>query len=393
MLAALLIAVAIIARLVQSEIETSRLQAHYLSGFTRDVGYTVETTERSHPLPANGPYDQRLGYAMIPAFQERLLARGFVVSKQARDSQRMLSLGERGLFLPFEEKDQAGPDAVRLDRRAAVRDRVPAARLRRLRPGAARGGRFAAVHRGSLPARCERTEPQPGDRLGRFGRAVADQALHVVNRHQARPGGSTLATQIEKFRHSPEGRTATPPEKLRQIASASVRAYLNGPQTMLARRTIVVRYLNSVPLAARPHIGEITGIGDGLAAWYGRDFNDVNRILSAPTTGDNVDEQGKTFREVLSLIIAQRAPSYFLNRGYPALQKLTDSYLRLLSNGGVISPALRDAALAAQIERSAPPAAAHVQSFVSRKAVTSARASLLSALGISDLYQLDQFDL
>ena len=45
---------------------------------------------------------------MIPAFQERLLARGFVVSKQARDSQRMLSLGERGLFLPFEEKDQAG---------------------------------------------------------------------------------------------------------------------------------------------------------------------------------------------------------------------------------------------------------------------------------------------
>ena len=180
---------------------------------------------------------------------------------------------------------------------------------------------------------------------------------------------------------------------MRQIASASVRAYLNGPQTMLARRTIVVRYLNSVPLAARPHIGEITGIGDGLAAWYGRDFNDVNRILSAPTTGDNVDEQGKTFREVLSLIIAQRAPSYFLNRGYPALQKLTDSYLRLLSNGGVISPALRDAALAAQIERSAPPAAAHVQSFVSRKAVTSARASLLSALGISDLYQLDQFDL
>ena len=32
LLAALLIAVAIIARLVQSEIETSRLQAHYLSG-------------------------------------------------------------------------------------------------------------------------------------------------------------------------------------------------------------------------------------------------------------------------------------------------------------------------------------------------------------------------
>ena len=55
---ALLIAVAIIARLVQSEIETSRLQAHYLSGFTRDVGYTVDGSDHIR-FPANGPYDQR----------------------------------------------------------------------------------------------------------------------------------------------------------------------------------------------------------------------------------------------------------------------------------------------------------------------------------------------
>lgn len=394
LLAALLIALAIVARLVQTEIETSRLQARYLSELTRDVGYTVEAGPSDHiRFPANGPYDQRFGYAMIPAFQQRLLSRGFVVSEQARDSQRMLALGERGLFLPYEEKDQTGLmlfdstgsplfATVFPQRVYADFDTVP-----RVITDSLLFIEDRYLLDGNEPNR------NPAIDWGRFSRALADQALHVVNRHQARPGGSTLATQIEKFRHSPEGRTATPPEKLRQIASASVRAYLNGPQTMLARRTIVVRYLNSVPLAARPHVGEITGIGDGLAAWYGRDFNDVNRILSAPTTGDNVDQQGKTFREVLSLLIAQRAPSYFLNRGYPALQKLTDSYLRLLSNGGMISPALRDAALAAQIERSAPPAAARVQSFVSRKAVTSARASLLSALGISDLYQLDQLDL
>jgi hypothetical protein len=28
-----------------------------------------------------------------------------------------------------------------------------------------------------------------------------------------------------------------------------------------------VRYLNSVPLAAKPGIGKINGIGDGVAAW------------------------------------------------------------------------------------------------------------------------------
>ncbi|WP_179403522.1 transglycosylase domain-containing protein [Burkholderia guangdongensis] len=394
LLATVLVTAAIVARLCQIEIETSRMQAHYLSELTRDVGYTVEGGASDDiRYPVDGPYDVRLGYALLPAFQQRLLARGFVVDAQARDSERMRSLADDGLFLPYDEKDQAGlllfdssgaplfsaafPQRVYRDFDAVPRVVVDAL--------------LFIEDRYLLDA--HQPNRNPAIDWGRFGRAIVDQGLHVVNRHQARPGGSTLATQIEKFRHSPGGRTATPREKLRQIASASVRAYLNGPQTMDARRDIVVRYLNSVPLAARPRIGEITGIGDGLAAWYGRDFNDVNRILAAPTTPANVDAQGVAFREVLSLMIAQRAPSYFLNSGYPALQRLTDSYLRLLGSGGAISPALRDAALDARITRAAPPAPRVVQSFVSRKAMSAARASLLSALGLHDLYQLDQLDM
>lgn len=392
--AATLVTIAIVARLFQAEFETSRLQARYLSELTRDVGYTVETGPSDHiHFPGDGPYDMRLGYAMIPSFQERLLARGFVVSKQARDSERMLSLAADGLFPPYEEKDQTGLMLFDSTGAPLFATTFPQRIYRD----------FDAIPRVIVDSLLfiedryllDPNQPNrnPAIDWGRFGRAVADQALHVVNRHQARPGGSTLATQIEKFRHAPGGRTATPPEKLRQIASASARAYLNGPQTMPARRAIVVHYLNSVPLAARPHIGEITGIGDGVAAWYGRDFNEVNRLLGAPATSDNLVAQAVAFRQVLSLIIAQRAPSYFLNSGYPALQRLTDSYLRLLTTGGVISPALRDAALDARIQRSAPPAAARVQSFVSRKAISSARASLLAALGVGDMYQLDQLDL
>lgn len=392
--AATLVTIAIVARLFQAEFETSRLQARYLSELTRDVGYTVETGPSDHiHFPGDGPYDMRLGYAMIPSFQERLLARGFVVSKQARDSERMLSLAADGLFPPYEEKDQTGLMLFDSTGAPLFATTFPQRIYRD----------FDAIPRVIVDSLLfiedryllDPNQPNrnPAIDWGRFGRAVADQALHVVNRHQARPGGSTLATQIEKFRHSPGGRTATPPEKLRQIASASARAYLNGPQTMPARRAIVVHYLNSVPLAARPHIGEITGIGDGVAAWYGRDFNEVNRLLGAPATSDNLVAQAVAFRQVLSLIIAQRAPSYFLNSGYPALQRLTESYLRLLTTGGVISPALRDAALDARIQRSAPPAAARVQSFVSRKAISSARASLLAALGVGDMYQLDQLDL
>ncbi len=194
LLAALLIAVAIVARLVQSEIETSRLQAHYLSELTRDVGYTVETGPSDHiRFPANGPYDQRLGYAMIPAFQERLLARGFVVSKQARDSQRMLSLGDRGLFLPFEEKDQAGLmlfDSTGAPLFTTVFPQRVYADFDMVPPVVADSLLFIE-DRYLLDA----NEPNrnPAIDWGRFGRAVADQALHVVNRHQARPGGSTLA--------------------------------------------------------------------------------------------------------------------------------------------------------------------------------------------------------
>lgn len=76
---------------------------------------------------------------------------------------------------------------------------------------------------------------------------------------------------------------ATPPEKLRQIAPASVRAYRDGPQTMPARQQILVHYLNFVPLSAKAGVGEVNGIGDGLAAWYGRDFRHVILIATLST--------------------------------------------------------------------------------------------------------------
>ncbi|WP_118180303.1 transglycosylase domain-containing protein [Paraburkholderia phosphatilytica] len=395
LVAAFLVVVVIAVRIAQIEIETSRLQAHYLSELTRDVGFTVDAgpSDRIRFPSGTGPYDQRLGYAQLPAFTKRLEARGFVIASQARDSDRMLSLADDGLFLPYAEKDQAG---LRLF--DANGDKLFGFRY----PGRAYDS-FDAVpplmvnsllfieDRYLLDA--DQPNRNPAIDWGRFSRALVDQGVRIFNRHQSQPGGSTLATQIEKFRHSAGGRTATPPEKLRQIASASVRAYLNGPQTMPARRQIVVRYLNSVPLSARPGAGEIQGIGDGLAAWYGRDFDDVNRILKAPQTPANLGDQGVAFRQVLSLMIAQRAPSWFLRKGYGDLQKMTDSYLRLLASNGVISARLRDAALAAHADRVAPDDVKRPVSYVGLKAVTSIRSQLLGALGIHDTYDLDRLDL
>ncbi|WP_133645967.1 transglycosylase domain-containing protein [Paraburkholderia flava] len=393
---AFLLAVAITYRVVRTEIETSRLQAHYLSELTRDVGFTVgEGRSDSIRFPAKGPYDTRLGYAQLPAFEARLASRGYVVTAQARDSVRMTDLADDGLFLPYEEKDQAGLQLFDAAGTPLFDARYPARVYGSYDdvPPLVTNSLLFIEDRYLLDA--SQPNRNPAIDWGRFSRALVDQGARFFNAHQQTPGGSTLATQIEKFRHSAGGRTATPPEKLRQIASASVRAYLNGPQTMPARRQIVVRYLNSVPLAAQAGIGEINGIGDGLAAWYGRDFADVNRILKAPlsTDPDQLAAQGLAFRQVLSLMIAQRAPSFFLQRGYPELEKLTDSYLRLLAANGVVPMPLRDAALNAQLvlhrQSKAPP----VTSFVTRKAVTSLRSQLLGALGVANLYDLDRLDL
>src|SRR5205823_1791016 len=120
----------------------------------------------------------------------------------------------------------------------------------------------------------------------RFGKAVADQLRHRVDESHSAAGGSTLATQIEKYRHSPEGRTESGKEKLRQMASASLRAYLDGDNTLARRRQIVLDYLNTVPLSAQVGFGEVNGIGDGMWAWYGRDFVELNHLLATPLTDD-----------------------------------------------------------------------------------------------------------
>lgn len=124
----------------------------------------------------------------------------------------------------------------------------------------------------------------PAIEWSRLARAVADLALNQVDPSHPAPGGSTLATQIEKFRHSPEGRTESIREKLRQVASASLRAYVDGEETLTRRRQIVADYLDSVPLAARPGIGEINGLGDGLWAWYGR-MRSANPTFLRPRDG------------------------------------------------------------------------------------------------------------
>src|SRR5262249_33493826 len=92
----------------------------------------------------------------------------------------------------------------------------------------------------------------PAIEWDRFLNAALGYMFHCAMPNVNAGGGSTLATQIEKFRFSPGGQTSNGSEKLKQIASASLRVYLDGPDTRKAREQIVLDYLNSTPLGARP---------------------------------------------------------------------------------------------------------------------------------------------
>jgi membrane peptidoglycan carboxypeptidase len=180
------------------------------------------------------------------------------------------------------------------------------------------------------------------------------------------------------------------------MVSASVRAYADGADTVAARRRILLDYLNSLPLGALRGFGDVNGIGDGLAAWYGAGFATANVLLREPQDRpEGLAARGLALRQVLSLLIAQRRPSFYFGAGQRQLGQVLDSYLRLLGQAGVIVPALRDAALQARLvvrERYREPAGSGID-FDERKAASLLRIQLSSLLEVPSLYDLDRLDL
>ena len=371
------------------------LQSALLSRIAGQLEFELGTgPSPSIRFPVAGPYDDRLGYTDLPRFIARLGEHGYRVEQQARLSERHLAVVEQGIFPIYQQRTQAG--LVLLDHGG-----VPLFEARfpeRIYPD------FESVpplvvdtllfieNRELLDPEAARRNPAvEWDRLlALVPSALAKLLDPTINM----PGGSTLATQIEKYRHSPFGRTDDLPEKLRQMASASLRAYQSGPDTSAVRHQIVVDYLNSTPLSARVGFGEINGLGDGLDAWYGRDFEQVNRALRGiPRNADEQAEKALAYKQVLSLLLAQRRPSYYLASGRDALDALADSYLRLLIGAGVIDDRLGRVALAQRLQLSSQAPLRTQVPFVDQKAANAIRTELLSLLDPHGLYALDRLDL
>lgn len=376
------------------EIQTSNLQARWLSRYAASLDYRIEPgTSDQVRFPKGGPFDRRLGYVDIPRYAERLVRQGFAVEAQARFSPALLDYSERGFFVPYLEKPHAGLTLEDCTGTTLYANRYPDqlyADFDSIPPLVAQALLFIE-DRDLLDA--ARPQANPAVDWPRLVRAAISQLEKNMGLAGQAAGGSTLATQAEKYRHSPRGRTDSTEEKLRQLVSASVRTYREGPQTLASRQRILLAYLNSVPLAAVPGHGEVHGLADGLRLWFGADFTEVNRLLDRRhNIGSDLRAQGLALRQVLSLLIAQRRPTHYLGVGHVELAALTDSHLRLIANEGLITSSLRDAALGQRAELRDSSRAAMTPMIDIGKGVSIARMRLANLLGVS-LYELDRLDL
>lgn len=390
-----LIAVLVGGLVVGVEMRTSRLQAEVFTLLAREMTFWPEPgpNPAAH-FPINGPYNRRFGYVALPAITESLKKQEFVVGRQARISQQHREFMKHGGFAIYREKPRTGLTIK--DRKGAPLfvARFPEQVYSRFEdvPHLVVDTLLFLENRELLDGRFPHRNPAVEWR--RLGAAFAALLKRAVDQSHEVPGGSTLATQIEKYRHSPDGQTADVTEKLRQMASASLRAYMNGPDTINARRQLVVDYLNSTPLAGRPGFGEVIGLGDGLWAWYGTGLKAASTVLSRPAIGArDLASQAQVYKQILSLLLAQRRPAFYLGKDREALRRLTDSYLRLLETAGVINHSLRNAALQLPLSLAEAPPAPAATSFVDEKAASAVRTGLLPLLGISSLYRLDRLDL
>ena len=388
----LLLAIAL-AGLIAWELVSSALEAKYLAKTAQKMTWQMQPGPSKRILyPGQGPYDIRLGYTKLPGYLERLEKAGWQIDAQAKISAQMKRVGELGLFLPYHEKDQAGITLLDSDGARLYQGRHPTRVYTRFSdiPGVLVDALLYIENRELLTE--QYPTRNPAVEWDRLAQALLEKGISVIDTNRNVPGGSTLPTQIEKYRHSPEGMTSSMSEKLRQMATASVRAYLDGINTLPMRRKTVMAYLNTVPLAAAPRIGEVHGVGDGLWAWYGLDFDEINRVLS--TRPERADKTyASALKHALSLIVAERRPSYYLASNRKALDALTDDHLDLLAGAGVISPRLAEMAkqvkLRSTSQRVDPPA----PRFVDQKATNAQRIQIASLLGEPRLYDLDRLDL
>lgn len=373
------------------ESRASWLQSLLFSRWSARLQYTVDKG-RSEDIafPTAGPFDERLGYARLAQFSLRLRENGFRITEQARQSPELTDLIRSHVAPPFAEPSFTGLvirdadhallyDAIARDPwRLESIEEVPPLLIRTLlfienRNIGDGAGAYA----------------NPAIDWGRTAKAFVLYAGRGIGLNWPLEGGSTLATQLVKFQHSPGGRTESPLEKLHQVMGASLAAYHDGPRTADARARVIVDYLNSMPLGAAPGVGEVNGLSNGLRVWFGVDPTALYTTLRGPQRDADT---ARAYKQALALLYSVHAPTFYLEKNRAALETRINAYLGLLQGAGVIDPEWAEVLRNTPLVFAAPAPAEEPVNFVDRKAANAVRNELGTLLGVPNQYGLDRLD-
>jgi membrane peptidoglycan carboxypeptidase len=373
------------------EARTSAIEAKLLASFASKLHYTLGPgASPAIVFPDGGPFNEARGYSKLPAFNENLRNRGFHIVEQARLSSELERIARWRITPPYREPAVAGL-VVRGEKGRVLYDGASREyafkSYEEIPPLAARALLFIENRELEDSSISTRNPVVDWARLAKAGFLYTGHKLGLPFRVE---GGSTLATQIEKFRYADGGRTNSASDKLRQMLAAALRVYQAGTDTTAERREIVLDYLNSMPLAAAPEYGEVHGLGNGLYAWFGIELDQALSTLHGPASEE---EQERIAKHVLAAICAARAPSFYLQTNRSALEDRIDYYVRQLESSGVLSPefsrGVQDVPLQFLDRAPSPPRVSYLQ----RKATNAIRAHVMKALDLKDLYALDRLHL
>lgn len=112
--------------LALTEMRTSFIQSYLLSDIMSNVSWRLSNSESKRiEFPKHGPFDERLGYPMIPEIVAKLKTRDFEVVSQAVQSPMQYELLKRGIHAIYEEKHQGGLTLLSSDKRAIFLRFIP----------------------------------------------------------------------------------------------------------------------------------------------------------------------------------------------------------------------------------------------------------------------------
>jgi hypothetical protein len=175
------------------------------------------------------------------------------------------------------------------------------------------------------------------------------------------------------------------------MVTASARVYMDGPDTTPRREQIVMTYLNATPLSSRPGYGEVIGIRMHFGSGTAQIRRSGSGAQGGPAKAGRIGAQGCDLSAGIEPVAGRSQPEP-LPIGRPGrAETLTDRYLRLLCDAGIIDATLRT--------RRAPTtcrfARIHADSAgrLPWRTAQQTRAKLMSWFQMPSLYPLDRLDL